>query len=55
MIVTWGMIWRFMLVMLLTVIAAGIARVVFDGLAEILVELGILMIPLYLANRARSK
>ena len=51
----WGMVWRFVLVMVVTGIVAGIAQAALGGAAGPLVALGIWMIPLYLANRARSQ
>lgn len=51
----WGMLWRFVLAMTLTAIAAGIAQALFGGLAGVIAAITVWMIPMYLANRALSR
>lgn len=50
----WGMLWRYGLVMLLTAAACRVAVAVFAGsvLAQMTAVTIIILIPLYLANRA---
>lgn len=53
----WGMLWRFGLVVLLVSVATKITGDIFKGNIALncIVSLAIVLLPLYLANRAHSQ